>query len=374
MPSTQPAEAPSTLSTESTGGAQDLTSTVEGVRGQHTAPRSLDERIAIAKARRDELRKGKELQLIMEQVHHLEQLVMPFADPIIVDGVLNKEGASHAGRKRAASESHVGPQAKSLMVPKDSEKYLGKSIKEHRNFMRACETAFKLAPVTFPTEADKVSWATQHIADELRESWYAHWERQTDEPPYIWESFKGHLLDLVADPIERLLDAATKYSEARQWQGQSIQAFAAYLDTLEDQLTPYSDKHRVQHLYSKLRPKLKAAITIHRMVPETRDELITLGAALEQNMVKSKRSHVGRTRSNGKSQPIPKTRGHRKSRSKNRDNASETFAAASRSTIVVECFKCLKKGHHANKCTVSTKANTQPPGRVDRVGKLRVSW
>ncbi|KAF2715814.1 hypothetical protein K431DRAFT_200785, partial [Polychaeton citri CBS 116435] len=80
--------------------------------------------------------------------------------------------------------------------------------------------------------------------------------------------------------------------------------------TLEEQLPPYSETHRVQHLYSKLRPELQIAITNHNQMPDTREGLISLASTLENNLRRASSRHATKSRCEEK-QSKPSTRGHR---------------------------------------------------------------
>jgi hypothetical protein len=56
------------------------------------------------------------------------------------------------------------------------------------------------------------------MGGEPRELWYAHFERTFEARGEIltWEYFKQYLLDLLSDPINRSLEAATAHSHAMQ--------------------------------------------------------------------------------------------------------------------------------------------------------------
>ena len=98
----------------------------------------------------------------------------------------------------------------------------------------------------------------QYLKGDLKELWYAHFERSFEACERIptWEYYKQYLLDLLADPVNRSLKAATAHSQALQRKDQTVRSFATYLEVLEDQLTPYTEIQRVQHLFTKLRPEL----------------------------------------------------------------------------------------------------------------------
>ena len=94
----------------------------------------------------------------------------------------------------------------------------------------------------------------------------------------------NYLLNLVEDPVNRQLHNAQAYTEAVQKSGQSVHAFAAYLSTLEAQLPPYNEEHLVMHLFTKLRPEIRKALSNYQDLPNKRDSLVALAARLENNL------------------------------------------------------------------------------------------
>ncbi len=68
---------------------------------------------------------------------------------------------------------------------------------------------------------------------------------------------------------------------------QSMQAFDAFLNNLENQLTSYIEKQRIIHLFIKLRSKLRAALTNYQNLFITKKELLILTNRLKNNMKKT---------------------------------------------------------------------------------------
>ncbi|GAB7357821.1 hypothetical protein MBLNU459_g1090t1 [Dothideomycetes sp. NU459] len=347
-----------------------------------SAARSLEERIQVAKAQRDLLLKEQELRQLEEHIELLRKTTL--GPTIIVSSEQSQasDDASHSSRKRSASDSQEYSHAKRSMRPKDPDLYRGSHLKEHKEFCRSCENAFRLTPENFQSEREKVVWAMQYLKGDPREAWYSHWERLPDTSIVTWKAFVKFLLDLLSDPVNRTLEAATQLAKAAQRMGQSIRSFATYLETLEDQLPPYSEEHRVQHLYSKLRPELQTAITNYHQVPRTREELVVLGATLERNQQKAGAPSApqGRraARAAGQGRPsssmgkAPEQREKRYERPERRSGDSRSRDLAS-----VECWKCHIKGHYATQCDQSTRTKNpnkmEVPARAHLVGKGRAS-
>jgi hypothetical protein len=53
------------------------------------------------------------------------------------------------------------------------------------------------------------------------------------------------MLDLLSNPINRTLEAATAHAYAMQRRDQTVRAFVTYLEVLKEQLTPYTKEQRV---------------------------------------------------------------------------------------------------------------------------------
>lgn len=248
------------------------------------APSTLEDRIAAAEKKRDELQALQQLRILEDEIAQLQDL-----EQIRAPSVDSEETFSHSEittRKRNASQQPVSIPARRTLKPRSPNEYRGKNLKEHREFFRSCEIAFRLLPQEFATSNDKVLWAMQYLGGDPRELWYAHYEHAFEALATTpsWAYFKQYMLDLLADPINRSLDAATAHAQAMQRKDQSVRSFATYLEVIEEQLTPYTETQRVQHLFSKLRPELQRAVTNYHQIPATRDALIALGSTLERNL------------------------------------------------------------------------------------------
>lgn len=199
----------------------------------------------------------------------------------------------------------------------------------------------------------------QYLGGDPRELWYAHFERTFEargEMP-TWEYFKQYLLDLLSDPINRSLEAATAHSHAMQRKDQTVRSFATYLDVLEDQLTAYTEEQRVQHLFTKLRPELQRAITNYHQIPATREDLIALASTLERNLRRAPTAHEQPSRS-----------AHREKRKESTPPPfSRSAPKKTKDKHDITCFKCQKKGHYANECRSSNP--NQLPVNINRTEK-----
>ncbi|ELR03689.1 hypothetical protein GMDG_06329 [Pseudogymnoascus destructans 20631-21] len=142
--------------------------------------------------------------------------------------------------------------------------------------------------LTSTTVTKPATW----LEGEPRDAWLRH----KKEPNFqkTWKEFKRFLLYLVQDPVNRTISTAIKYEEARQRSGQSAQAFATYLETLEAELPAYSEEHRVQHLLMKLRPEVQRKVLQYTEIPRSRGALIVLTGCFEQTEAARPRESAGK--------------------------------------------------------------------------------
>jgi hypothetical protein len=325
---------------------------------------TLDERIQAAEARRDELLRLHRLQALEAEIAQLEATPPTTAPPTIVEVEEDPVSQAQETRKRDAPQALTPPHAKRTIKPKDPAEYKGRTLKEHREFFRSCELAFRLLPLEFCHDKDKTLWAMQYLAGDPRELWYTHYERtfEASEETLTWEYFKDYMLNLLSDPINRTLEAATAHAHAMQRKDQTVRAFATYLDVLEEQLTPYTEEQRVQHLFSKLKPELQRAITNYHQVPATREDLVALGSTLERNLRRASppREQHPRSKFSGKQRE-----------SKPKEGSPVIINKPVRDKSSVTCYKCQKVGYYANECRSSNL--NQIPVRINQAGKGRAS-
>jgi hypothetical protein len=317
---------------------------------------TLEARIAAAERQRDELRALQRLRAIEEEIEHLQDLQQT--------PELTPDPVETSTRSQSAPQAHALAPVRRTLKPKSPNEYRGKNLKEHREFFRSCEIAFRLLPQEFAVDNDKVLWAMQYLGGDPRELWYAHYEHAFEALSLAptWEYFKSYMLDMLADPINRSLDAATAHAQAMQRKDQTVRSFATYLEVIEEQLTPYTETQRIQHLFSKLRPELQRAVTNYHQIPPTREALIALCSTLERNLRRAQPAHEPRThtmstrtpRMAPKSQPRGPPPTYKDKRS-------------------VTCYKCNKQGHYANECRSTNPNPNQIPVGVQQTGKGQAS-
>jgi hypothetical protein len=211
------------------------------------------------------------------------------------------------------------------------------------------------------TKNSKIVYAMQSLTEEFKKTWY-RFEEQNFDHDYIFKKYCERLLDLVENTINRHLHHAQFFSNAKQEKKQSMQAFDAFLNNLESQLTSYIEKQRIIHLFIKLRSKLRAALKNYQNLLITKKQLLTLASRLKNNMKKTvdaqttfdSRSTDFKT-SQHKNREKEKKRDNKnsfndKSETKNRRKNTDEKKRKRANHSHLICHKCNEVEHIATNC------------------------
>ena len=103
-----------------------------------------------------------------------------------------------------------------------------------------------------------------------------------DKDHTIWEEFIKFLKDKTKPTAIWHMDALQQYHSVKQQEGQLVQKFVAYLDTLETELedTPLENTRR-DHLYLGLDPAIIERLEIAPVEYKLRRELISAAIIAE---------------------------------------------------------------------------------------------
>jgi hypothetical protein len=164
--------------------------------------------------------------------------------------------------------------------------YHDKLVKKHRDYVKNLTTTFRLILDDFSTKDFKIVYVMRSLAEKFKKTWY-RFEKQNLDHEYIFKKYCEHLLDLIKSFVNRHLHHAQLFSNAKQEKKQSMQAFDAFLNNLENQLTSYIEKQRIIHLFIKFRSKLRAALTNYQNLFIIKKELLILTNRLKNNMKKT---------------------------------------------------------------------------------------
>ena len=226
--------------------------------------------------------------------------------------------------------------------PKDIPMYEGKTLEEHQSWIRDCEARFRLFPVTFGTTRYRILWSAQFLKGIPKARFLEALDAQEfDENTLTWEEYSTFLEDLVVDPANRGILEVVKFTNARQGDRQSAQAFDSELAALEAKLPRKEESLKARDYLARLRQDLQQAIMSAPNIPFTRRELVALATRLEQNLP--------RLRGNNSSTDTPTT-GNR-DRQKRADpprgpGGSKSFPRNQN----LYCTRCKRQGHQLSNC------------------------
>ncbi|KAI9875945.1 MAG: hypothetical protein M1823_007372, partial [Watsoniomyces obsoletus] len=94
--------------------------------------------------------------------------------------------------------------------------------------------------------------------------------------------FKTFLRNALQPESLRRTDVHHRYRTAKQGAVQTVQAFVAYLDELEQYMDPYTERQRAFTLLDGLRPDIGRKIRERADMPETRSEMASLAINIEE--------------------------------------------------------------------------------------------
>jgi hypothetical protein len=201
----------------------------------------------------------------------------------------------------------------------------------------------------------------QSLTKEFKKTWY-RFEKQNLDHDYIFKKYCEHFFDLIENSINRHLHHAQFFSNAKQREKQSMQAFDAFLNNLESQLTSYIEKQRIIHLFIKLRSKLRAALINYQNLFIIKKELLILTNRLKNNM---KKTIDAQTTFDNRSSDFKTSFNKRRSRDEKRENKNsfndKTETKNRRKNIDEKkrkrsnhshlmCHKCNEVEHIATNC------------------------
>lgn len=276
--------------------------------------------------------------------------------------------SSTARRRRRRSDSHSseerGKKRRHIRM-RDLPTYTGKSLREFKEWTQLAESVFELHASEFETDKERILFARMYLGGTPNTSW-TNRVQSLDLNNTSWEFFKNFLHNLVEDPVNRRSNAGQKYHDAAQRPNQSAQEFANYLETLEAELSPYSESHQITHFLVRLRPELRHAITYCNAIPTTRAEMVGLAVRMENTLKRGGAPDSFTQRNQG----AKKKGNNPRSRASTTGTLESRITAPSASTSKVEpgasssydkrkvtCWNCNKKGHYANECIKPKKEN-----------------
>jgi hypothetical protein len=255
------------------------------------------------------------------------------------------------------------------MVP---EPYFGTSLKELDTFETSWNGIFDYDPLGYQTHQEKIVVAALLLRDDPQKHWKRCKEKHLDTD-MTWPGFIEFLKNLQLDPANRRRSISLKHSEARQREKQPIRQFVDYLESLEDELEPFTEIQKADFILNKCLPEVRQKIiNTGRVTQEwTREELVTTIAMMEEGTRLRKPRSTSENRrpkeqeeksSQGQRASSNRGRGGGRGRSQNRQRdanssregtsqkSQDKDSKDSKDLSTVVCYNCQKTGHYANKC------------------------
>jgi hypothetical protein len=156
------------------------------------------------------------------------------------------------------------PVSRSKPSHASPEPYEGKNTRERIAYDQACHRVFDYSPTEFETDYQKISWAATFLKSdkEPAKSWHRLRLSQPEKlDTMTWAEYIAFLDALILRPNARRSDTSRKYNKAKQGEKQSILSFVHYLEELETELEPLTERQLRDNLFFKLRDDLQIELT-----------------------------------------------------------------------------------------------------------------
>jgi hypothetical protein len=158
----------------------------------------------------------------------------------------------------------------------------------------------------------------------LRDTPAAEWARYRKDGGTVdieWDAFITFLTDILMESGNRQRLYTLRYENAKQRQGQSIRTFVEYLESCEEELEPYTETQRAEHLLAKILPEMRQRLVEggYTRTKLSRADLISVIAMLEQNQSPTSKGTKTDSKDKDKSESSSNKKGSWKNRTRTRD-------------------------------------------------------
>jgi hypothetical protein len=284
---------------------------------------------------------------------------------------------------------------------------MGCSLQQYNSWMMDLERAHISQPQTLYNHCTKVIHALDHVDKECRNRWDTYVKSKVEGGKsvfdyYDWDEFKKFSVNYKKDPQDLSGSVQASLNAAYQKEKQDPWAFHQYLETLELEREPRSERERSDFFLSRLLGWLQGHIrSNHAMsMPKTRNDMVRLAQAVwvstpeavrkrRHEETKPRREETSETpnkrmrgihqeqspRSRGGSFSVLRNRGRVARTQGNRGRGSTNTRGSKSSGTPSEtipnqnpldeqgnptkCFRCGSTYHYSNSCPIPAEAEAQ---------------
>jgi Zinc knuckle len=299
------------------------------------------------------------------------------------DYVSTRSGSSKRRRSRERGAHLAKRGRRPQLKVRTPDLYTGQSLQALTEFIRTCEDGFRNYPYDYEDDSEKLNYAVVWVGGSPRSAWDRHLDDVVEQggshDDLTWKFFCQFLKDQLQNPSTRGRTRFEKYTKATQRATQTVQEYATYLETLEEDFTKLAERQRVDHFISTLRPELRKVILDRPSTIATYSEAILVAAAVEENgrqpvragKKPAERSHDdpsqrdGKTPHKGKGKPfekknIPNKAGKGRGAGGATSRANNTPLGGISPQVREKrlknnlCLSCGQEGHWAAQCPRSS--------------------
>jgi hypothetical protein len=266
--------------------------------------------------------------------------------------------------------------------------FRGDSTSNCTLFLFKCKEYFEEDKARFEHDEAKVRFGGSLLQDRAAQQYMSWSEARGGAAKILWTDFHTFCQNLVEDPLTRANKAGEAFWQAKQYAGQTVAAFAIYLEQCLNEAGVSEDlpeSWKAHALLFKVSPVLRRALwaRVPKKAPDTWKEMLEqLQLAESTTDVGSERSVSTSGRSHDRDTPAPgrsHDRGNKRDRRANtvgegqpaakKGNGGNKFPSGkgSRGTgkdqISNGCWECGKQGHMSKDCPVEKKNSRNSQGK-----------
>lgn len=309
-----------------------------------------DKRLTLAAQRRIELEKQVWFREIDAENAVLKTRLLTFKtdairDFMILNLVMNVDVINDA--MNTEIYQNVAYRRRSIKS-KEIPLYHRKNTKKHIDYKQNCFITFRLISEDYLTKNLKIVYTMQCLIENCKNFWF-NFEKTHPNHEYSFQQYFNFLLNLIDDSINCQLNYIQTFNETKQRNDQNVREFDVYLTNLKAHLILYTEKQQMTHFFTKLRRKIRDAVTNYQTIPKIKTELLMVAARIKNNLKRIQKY----TQSDKEIKSF-----NRKRKTDDVDKDDDKFSRRRRGNRGSKSFKRdLKKNHSKLICYICDKKN-----------------